>query len=284
MQGFKSKIFTLTILFLMVFLSLSAVSASDDIVSDNQFDEAAAVDYLYEIYEFEETQSDDDYSVSLEISSDEIIHDDSVDLAEYGDAHIDSVEISESNINFNCFNDENVDFIEVNVDDIDIYDFSNDSDSTGDIIILNSVYFDVCNDFILYSICHEIYNLEIDSLESSLFKSIGFKDFHLLNHGILIFSFENVSYHDINEQIIISSIKVTSNFAYSIDNSIVNSFIKFNCNEYSFFNFYSFSVLLFNKHHIISLYLTNHDFRGDFFIKSTDISGDICLKDNFFKV
>lgn len=101
--------------------------------------------------------------------------------------------------------------------------------------------------FLLMDIMMEHNVVEPVDFSDNVFKFVEFKDLHLLNHGILIFTPNDYLYHEISEIIVICSNKTNGNYAYCIDNSIVGSDLTIIFIPKSFFiTSYSISIQFIN--------------------------------------
>lgn len=244
MQTFKSRIFKLTLIFIILF-TISTVSASDvndTFVFENQIDVVCDCEYLDEFYESQDWGSDeiDDFNLD-EINYIDDINESYIEIYDPTSSHEDLSGNYEENIESALEGYENESCEDVNSDVTTTY-------IIPDFINLNDI-------FVFSTLDHEINLFESADFNRTMFKFIKFNNPHLYNHGIFIYTLNNILFNDLTEEIIICSDKTNSNYIYSIDNSI-DSVISIVFNKASFF-----SLDFFNHHsifnHLFSINLIN---------------------------
>lgn len=245
MMNFKSRILKLSIIFMLVLVLIPVASAMDSEDAFYQEYDVGDSEGLVEEYsdiEVEYTQvevsSDSEYEAHSETESEEIISDqsheqevDNEDAPEIAEFEIDSVD----NINNDIIEDQNIDDVilddiadEIFDDFIDNVDETCDEELTLEKISVNqgSIFISKCDANIIdnsHFISSMIFNgFDADkptNFDRNLFRIIKLKDNLLIKHDT-----QSTEGHEINPENIIMTVsvdKISNDFAYSIDNSIV---------------------------------------------------------------
>lgn len=261
-MNFKSGILKLSILIMLVLVLLPAIAAEDS-------SEAFYVEYTYEsaeevivedsgpVYEVEEAWEDvsPNYEMKMTVDEEEIgedVHfqdqsaveiDDAVMIQEEVECSV--VETYNNNIDVIEEGDElfNNEFCEDVIDNVNYNDIDDvDRDVTiedfriikqGSVIFVSEEVNDNSNIILINELFTEATNYETNGFKRSLIKALELKNNLLINQEVS-FVFADNCMADVDGDIIVCTDKITTDFVFSIDNSVVGGadLIIFSCTSF----------------------------------------------------
>lgn len=257
-MNFKSGILKLSILIMFVLVLLPTIAAEDS-------SEAFFVEYTYEsdevvveesgpIYEVEEAWEDvsPSYEMKMTINEEELgedVHfqdqsgeiDDAVIIQEevecfVVESHniIDEIEGSDELFNNEFFEDviDNVNYNDIDDIDCDVTIENVSIIKQGSLIFNFDEVKNNSNSILINELFTEAANYETHTFKRSLIKAFELKNNLLINHDVSFIFADNCM--DVDGDIIICTDKITNDFVFSIDNSVVGGadLIVFSCTSF----------------------------------------------------